>query len=140
VVGAVSLIALGTWEYYVDLKEPLLPMWVVDNRGWIFATLMFGMGASMHYAFSIVWPTMVNLLYADPNDPMGTSWLSTLVGLLIVVGEIFDGFLAKRIEFIKWQLVAVFAIGGIFFACECLEMYGITTLLMRSRCCDLWSR
>lgn len=42
--------------------------------------------------------------------------MSSLVGLLIVVGEIVGGLVAKRIMHIKWQLVVVMLLGGVFFA------------------------
>ena len=61
---------------------------------------------------------MVSLLYSDPSDPMGAAWMAALVGLLIVSGEIVGGLIAKRIGHIKWQLVVVMFLGGLFFACK----------------------
>jgi hypothetical protein len=50
-VGVVSLIAFVLWETFANLKEPLVPMYVFDNRGWVCSTLISGVGASMYYAF-----------------------------------------------------------------------------------------
>lgn len=59
---------------------------------------------------------MVTLLYSNGLGPISAAWLSSLVGLFIVIGEIVGGFAAKRIMFIKWQLVVSMLLGGIFFA------------------------
>lgn len=59
---------------------------------------------------------MVSLLYSDGSGPIGAAWMSSIVGLLIVVGEVAGGFAAKRIMHIKWQLVVAMLLGGIFFA------------------------
>ncbi|KIW03066.1 uncharacterized protein PV09_05715 [Verruconis gallopava] len=117
VVGAVSLIVFVLWETFMKLEEPLVPMYVFDNRGWICATLISGIGASMYYAFAIVWPSAVNILYADATSPIGAAWMSSIVGLLIVIGEIVGGFAAKTIMHIKWQITVSVFLGGLFFAC-----------------------
>jgi hypothetical protein len=59
---------------------------------------------------------MVALLYSDGTGVIGSAWMSSLVGLLIVIGEIVGGFAAKRIMHIKWQLVVSMLLGGVFFA------------------------
>lgn len=59
---------------------------------------------------------MVTLLYSDGIGPIQAAWMSSLVGLLIVIGEIVGGLIAKRIMHIKWQLVVVMLLGGVFFA------------------------
>jgi cellobiose-specific phosphotransferase system component IIC len=59
---------------------------------------------------------MVGTLYADGN-PMHGAWLSSLVGLLIVLGEIIGGFCAKAIGHVKWQCTVTIMLGGIFFGC-----------------------
>ena len=53
VVGVVALIAFVLWEVFMDLKEPLVPVYVFNNRGWVCSTLISGIGASMYYAFAI---------------------------------------------------------------------------------------
>ena len=58
---------------------------------------------------------MVAVLYAD-GDVMKGAWLSSLVGLLIITGEVVGGFVAKYIMHIKWQIVITTLLGGIFFA------------------------
>jgi len=116
VVGAVALIVFSLWEGFMSLEEPLVPLYLFQNRGWNASTILSSVAASMYYAFAIVWPAMVTLMYSD-GGPMVGPWLSTFVGLFIVLGEIVAGFCAKYIGHLKCQCVVMTALGGIFFAC-----------------------
>lgn len=117
VAGGVGLVAFGLWETFAPLREPLVPVHLFRNRGWNAATVLSGVGASMYYAFAIVWPAMCALLWAKPDDPMYAPWLATFVGLFIVVGEIVGGAVASRIRYLKYQCLAMAVLGGAFFAC-----------------------
>jgi hypothetical protein len=123
IVGFVALCLFVAWESFGKLKDPLVPMHLFRNRGWNASTLISGLGASIYYAFSIVWPQMVVVLYSDGANPMHGPWLSSLVGLCIVLGEIAGGFLGKAIGHLKWQCFATIALGGILFACKCLASF-----------------
>lgn len=114
VVGIVALIAFILYECFVDLEEPLVPMSLFSNYGWNASVILTGLGASVYYAFAIVWPSMVAVLYAD-GGVMSSAWLSSLVGLIIVLGQVVGGFCGKAIGHLKWQAVACFVIGGICF-------------------------
>jgi hypothetical protein len=119
VVGFVALCIFVVWESFAKLKEPLVPMHLFKNGAWNAATLVSGLGASIYYAFAIVWPSMVTVLYsADGGSPMNGPWLSSIVGLCIVIGEIAGGFCAKSIGHIKYQTFGSLFLGGIFFACK----------------------
>ena len=115
-IGTLSLVAFGCWEALVQHKEPLVPVHLFRNRAWISATVLSGIGASMYYAFAIVWPTMCGLMWARADDPMYAPWLSTFVGMFIVTGEIVGGVLASRIRHLKWQCLLGALLGGLFFA------------------------
>ncbi|KAF2499360.1 MFS general substrate transporter [Lophium mytilinum] len=116
VIGVVALVAFILWETFAKLEEPLVPMHLFKNGRWIAAVVTSGLGAGLYYAFAIVWPSMVTVLYADGNQMYG-GMLSSLVGLGIILGEIVSGFSAKAIGKVRWQCTASFAIGGILFAC-----------------------
>jgi hypothetical protein len=118
VVGFVALCLFVLWESYAKLTEPLVPMHLFKNGPWNAATLVSGLGASIYYAFAIVWPQMVTVLYSDDGSPMDGPWLSSIVGMCIIVGEIVGGFSAKSIGHIKYQTSSSLLIGGIFFACK----------------------
>jgi hypothetical protein len=114
VVGLVALIAFVLWECYVDLKEPLVPMHLFSNYSWNASVILTGLGASVYYAFAIVWPSMVAVLYAD-GGVMSAAWLSSLVGLCIVCGQVIGGFSGKKIGHLKWQCVVGITLGAICF-------------------------
>ncbi|KAF2737378.1 MFS general substrate transporter [Polyplosphaeria fusca] len=114
VVGLVALVVFVLYESFMNLKEPLVPMHLFSNYGWNASVLLTGLGASVYYAFAIVWPSMVAVLYSD-GGVMSSAWLSCLVGLCITLGQIVGGFAGKSIGHLKWQAVFCFVIGGICF-------------------------
>lgn len=50
------------------------------NGRWTAAVVLLGLGAGVYYAFTIVWPQQVAVLYAN-GDLMYTGYLSLIVGL-----------------------------------------------------------
>jgi MFS family permease len=116
VVGFVALVVFVLWEMFAKLKEPLVPMHLFNNRSWNASVILSGLGASVYYAFAIVWPSMVGVLYND-GDQIKAAWFMSFVGLFIVTGEIVGGFLAKYIGYLKWQCVVAVAISGTCFGC-----------------------
>lgn len=114
VAGAVGLIALGFWETFVDLKEPLIQVEYFRNKRWSAAVVVSGLGASMYYALALIWPSMVGVLYADGNSTVN-GWLSSLVGLGIIAGQVAGGMAAKYIQHYKLQCTVTLILAGIFF-------------------------
>lgn len=114
VAGFVGLVIFVLWESYAKLKEPLVPMHLFKNRGWNAATVLSGLGASVYYAFALVWPSMVTVLYED-DDPMTAAWYSSFVGLFIIIGEVVGGVVAKPIGNLRWQCIVTVTISSIFF-------------------------
>lgn len=114
VSGFVGLVVFVLWESFANLKEPLVPMHLFKNGSWVAATILSGLGASVYYALAIVWPSMVAVLYND-GGVMTNAWYSSFVGLWITVGQVLGGFAAKRLGYIKWQIVITVLLGGIFF-------------------------
>ena len=118
VIGFVGLVLFVLWESFKKLKEPLMPMNLFTNRGWNAATVVSGVGASMFYAFAVVWPRMVSELYTDPNDLMSAALLSSLQSIGITVGEIISGAAGRHIGHVKYQTIFAFATGGALYAGE----------------------
>ncbi|KAH7028973.1 fungal trichothecene efflux pump-domain-containing protein [Microdochium trichocladiopsis] len=114
VVGLVTLVLFVLWETFAKLKEPLVPMNLFSNYSWNASVILTGLGASSYYAFAIVWPSMVGVLYAG-DDVMGGAWLSSFVGLFVTLGQIAGGFLGKKIGHLKWQAVVTMTLGAVFF-------------------------
>jgi MFS family permease len=116
IVGFISLVLFVLWESFRKLKEPLMPMNLFTNRGWNAATIVSGVGASMFYAFAVVWPRMVSELYTDPKHVMSAALLSSVQSIGITVGEILSGALARHIGHVKWQTIFAFTAGGALYA------------------------
>jgi len=109
------LVVFVLWELYAKLEEPLVPMYLFRNGSWLAAVIVSGVGASMYYAFAIVWPSMVTVFYAGGHQMYG-AWLASFVGLFIVLGEIVGGMCAKQIGKVKYQCIVTLFLGAIFFA------------------------
>jgi hypothetical protein len=115
VVGFLTLVGFVLWEVYGDLKEPLLPMHLFLNRGWVVSVVLWSIGAAIYYANAILWPSMVAVLYASsrPDDPMWAGWLSCVPNAAIIAGEIVGAFFKKKTNY---QIMVVFTIGAAFLA------------------------
>jgi hypothetical protein len=99
VVGFLCLVALFFYETFMDLKEPLIPMHLFKNRGWVASMLSLSIGASVYYSQAIIWPQMTANVYAKGR----VEWsgiVSCLVGVGITLGEIIGGGLAKVRELV----------------------------------------
>ncbi|KAJ4367699.1 hypothetical protein N0V83_007284 [Neocucurbitaria cava] len=116
VVGFAVLVVFVLWEIYAPIKEPLIPMHLFQNGRWVAAVVLLGLGAGVYYAFSIVWPAQAAVLYGN-GDTMRTGYMSTIVGLAIITGQVSAGLLAERIGKTKYQVMAALGIGGIFLGC-----------------------
>ncbi|KAF2007579.1 MFS general substrate transporter [Amniculicola lignicola CBS 123094] len=115
-IGFVTLVVFVLWEIYAPIKEPLIPMHLFLNGRWVAAVVLLGLGAGVYYAFSIVWPAQAAVLYGN-GDTMRTGYMSTIVGIGIITGQIAAGILATKIGKTRYQCMAVFIIGGIFLGC-----------------------
>ncbi|CAK7234547.1 hypothetical protein SBRCBS47491_008984 [Sporothrix bragantina] len=118
VVGGVTLIGFVLWEIHCSslttfVKEPLLPVHLFTNIGWTATIILLGLGASIYYAFAIIWPEMVAVLYTtDSGASMYAGWLSCAPSAMMNAGQITSGIFAARIGRTKIQLIAVLTIGG----------------------------
>ncbi|KAF2681419.1 siderophore iron transporter [Lentithecium fluviatile CBS 122367] len=113
VVGFLCLVGLFVYETYVDLKEPLIPMHLFKNRGWVAAMLSLSIGASVYYSQAIIWPQMTANVYARGR----VEWagiVSCLVGIGITIGEIIGGAVAKNFGHWKIQCCCVITLGTLF--------------------------
>ncbi|CAK7237100.1 hypothetical protein SBRCBS47491_009862 [Sporothrix bragantina] len=114
VVGAVTLMAFGLYEAYMPIQEPLVPMHIFRNKGWTASTVLLSVGASVYYAFSIVWPQMASTVYGASGMRLG--WMSCIVPGAITLGQITGGVLAKWIGHTKYQTMFVITTGGALLA------------------------
>jgi len=115
IIGFLCLVALAVWETFGSPREPLLPMYLFKNRGYVAAVLLVSLGATVYYAFAIIWPAMVATVYGD-GRPMWVGWISSLVGIGITVGELIGGIFAEKIGKVKYQCITMITLGSIFLA------------------------
>jgi MFS family permease len=113
VLGFATMVAFVLYECYAHIKEPLIPMHLFKNGRWVSAVVLLGLGAGVYYAFSIVWPAQAAVLYGN-GDFMKVGYMSTIVGVSIITGQIAAGVLATTIGKTRYQCMFVFLIGGIF--------------------------
>lgn len=120
--GAICLIGLALWVTFAKIPEPLIPRHIITNGPFVASAIILGLGAAVYYAFAIVWPQMVALLYSDGNQ-MRNGYLSTIVGACFIVGQISGGLLCKVIGKVKYQIMVTMTIGGALLASKsCLDM------------------
>ncbi|KAF2692137.1 TRI12-domain-containing protein [Lentithecium fluviatile CBS 122367] len=113
VSGGITLIIFVLWEMYAKLEEPLLPINLFKNFAWVVSCIPLGLGSSIYYALTIIWPQMVALLYTDDGGAsMYAGWLACVPSLMINIGQIAGGFLAEPIGKTKIQCIVVLTIGG----------------------------
>ncbi|CAK7207443.1 hypothetical protein SEUCBS139899_010253 [Sporothrix eucalyptigena] len=115
VVGGVVLIAFVFWEIYCVsfIKEPLLPIHLFSSVGWSVSVVLLGLGASIYYAFAIIWPEMVAVLYTDDGGAsMYAGWLSCAPSAMINAGQIVSGLVAAKLGRTKIQVITALVIGG----------------------------
>jgi MFS family permease len=117
VLGFVTLVAFGLWEAYAPIKQPLVPMHLFRDREWVVGMLLLSFGASIYYAFAIVWPQAVVALYAEGHKNM-IGILSCAAGVPYNAGQIIGGFLCKRVTRLKLQCLVSTTIGTILLGCK----------------------
>src|ERR1700759_2585761 len=87
-------------------------MGLCKNRTWMMVTFIWSIDASVYYAFAIIWPDMVNVLYANGRH-MWAGWASCVVTGGITVGMVGAGIVKKKVH---WILRICFFIGSSLLA------------------------
>ncbi|KIV98822.1 uncharacterized protein PV09_09435 [Verruconis gallopava] len=117
IVGGAAVLALFVlWEIYGPTRQPLMPMRLFANGRWTAAVVLLGLGAGVYYAFAIVWPTQCAVLYAT-EDPMYVGYISVLIGIGFITGQMLAGLLARQIGKTRYQVMVAFTVGGVFLGC-----------------------
>ena len=114
IIGSVILVGFVFYERHCPTPQPLVPLAMFKNTGWVAVLLTLSCAASMYYAFSIVFPTQVAVLYSSESKA-DQGWLKCVITAPPLVGQIIASLLATRIGHIKWQLVATASIGAALY-------------------------
>ncbi|KAE8146978.1 siderophore iron transporter [Aspergillus avenaceus] len=103
VIGFVSLIAFVLYEIFMPLEQPLLPMSLLRDRGYSATVGSAIVGNMVYFSMSLLWPQAIGALFT--TDTIKTGWLSSSVGLGVIIGEIAAGLLMKPVGHSKYQLI-----------------------------------
>lgn len=117
VIGGVLLVVFIIYELRCPVSDVLVPMKLFANIQWLAVVMTLSMAASMYYAFNIVFPTQVSVLYSSETPEM-QGWIKCVIGAPPLLGQIIASLLATRIGAIKWQLVVAALLGASFYGCE----------------------
>ena len=132
VIGFFCLVGLFLYESLAPLKEPLIPMHLFRNRGWVASVLLLSLGASVYYSQAIVWPQMTSTVYAH-GRAMWAGWVGSLVGLGITIGEMIGGALAEKLGKTKFQCICAITTGTVLLGCKYhLEAYSEPTITAKA--------
>ncbi|KAK6369603.1 hypothetical protein LTS17_009509 [Exophiala oligosperma] len=115
VVGGCSLVALVLWECFANLSQPLIPMHLFRNIGWVVNVLTMCMAASCYYGFSIIFPQMVFMLYT--SDAEYGSRLACAAPASFLLGTILAGMSGyigrQKYQVVIASVIAAPLLGGI---------------------------
>lgn len=125
VIGALLLVALGLYETYMPLKEPLIPVHLFKNGPWVASITLLGLGAGVYYAFALVWPTMVAVEYSH-GDALYGGLVSSVHGCAIIAGQMTGGILAKPLGHVKITCFVTCVLGGILLCCEFFQTWPVS--------------
>ncbi|KAK2053642.1 MFS general substrate transporter [Colletotrichum caudatum] len=129
ILGGVILVGFVLYEWRCPATQPLVPLAMFRNTGWVAVLLTLSMAASMYYAFSIVFPSQVAVLYSSESE-VNQGWLKCVITAPPLVGQITAGLLATRIGKIKWQLVTTASVGAVFYAATaCVNTHNRDTVV-----------
>jgi uncharacterized membrane protein len=115
VAGFALLVAFVLYETFGNHKEPLLPMRLFRNTGWVITIILWALGAAVYYALAILWPSMVATLYSGGHSAMWAGWTSCLSNCGILFGECCGAWGKKKTNY---QIMVVFLIGSVLLACK----------------------
>lgn len=110
VVGFLSLVAFVLHEVFAPLKEPLVNLFL--GIPWVADILLVALGASVYFAFAIIWPIMVFALYTSNLTKGG--WLCCVSGAGANSGQIVGGLLSRKIGKQKYQLIVCTSLTVVF--------------------------
>lgn len=105
IIGAVMLVVFALYESFAKLKEPMMPVHLFKEPGYASAVMMVSIGASVYYAFAIIWPSMVSVLFSEGKSTMWIGWASCTTNAGFTLGEICGGVSAKIFGKVKYQLM-----------------------------------
>ncbi|OAL37167.1 hypothetical protein AYO20_03645 [Fonsecaea nubica] len=101
VIGGASLIALGFWEVYADLKYPILPpklfrQWRSRVCGWYAI-----------YSKAVLWPRISTLLFVPADDLILRVLYANMSAFAVMVAAIYCMAVMPWVGHEQWQLIGL---------------------------------
>ncbi|EXJ75055.1 uncharacterized protein A1O5_01751 [Cladophialophora psammophila CBS 110553] len=103
VSGGVGVVILLIYEEKFAGDEPLIPMYLFRNRGFVTMTMCSSSGSMVFYALSVLWPGQIHALFTQSPTLIG--WLSSTLTSGNVIGQLGAAMLANRIRYAKQQVI-----------------------------------
>lgn len=97
VVGGVCLIALGFWCKYTSSENSFIPVHLLGDLHFMAVVCIVTTGAMSYYAFAVIWPQAVAVLYPDLSTS-NAGWLDTTTSVCFLVGQASGNVLASFFE------------------------------------------
>jgi hypothetical protein len=103
-----TLVTLGLYEAYADLKAPLMPRRLFkQSRHFTVPMLVMAITGMQYYSNATLWPRLSQLLYA--TDEISKGLYSEVLPLGTILGGIWIMF-SKRIGHQRWQIFGAIAV------------------------------
>ncbi|KAF2837083.1 MFS general substrate transporter [Patellaria atrata CBS 101060] len=108
IVGFMTLVGLGFYERYADLKEPLLPPRLFKQvRHFTMPMVVMAVAGMQYYSNATLWNRLSQLLYASDEISKGLYAevlpLGSVLGGIIIVGS-------KKLGHQRWQVFGAVAL------------------------------
>ncbi|KAJ4303552.1 hypothetical protein N0V90_002450 [Kalmusia sp. IMI 367209] len=108
IVGLLTLVALGFYENFTTLKEPLFPPRLFRaKRHFTTPMAVMAIGGMQYYSNATLWPRLSQLLYA--GDEISKGLFASVLPLGTIIGGIIVSF-SKYIGHQRWQVMGAVAL------------------------------
>ncbi|KAF2269119.1 MFS general substrate transporter [Lojkania enalia] len=108
IIGFITLVGLGFYEAYGNLKEPLFPPRLFRAmRHFTVPMIVMAIGGMQYYSNATLWPRLSQLLYA--SDEISKGLYSEVLPLGSIIGGIVVAF-SKKIGHQRWQVTLAVAL------------------------------
>ncbi|KAF2477736.1 MFS general substrate transporter [Lindgomyces ingoldianus] len=108
IIGFMTLVALGFYEAYGNMKEPLFPPRLFRAmRHFTVPMLVMAIGGMQYYSNATLWTRLSQLLYA--SDEISKGLYAEVLPLGSVIGGIVVAF-SKKIGHQRWQVFGAVAL------------------------------
>ncbi|KIW86160.1 hypothetical protein Z517_01555 [Fonsecaea pedrosoi CBS 271.37] len=108
VIGGASLIALGFWEVYADLKYPILPPKLFRQwRSFTAVLAVVFVGGMLYYSNAVLWPRISTLLFVPADDLILRGLYANMSALAVMVAAIYCMAVMPWVGHEQWQLIGL---------------------------------